>query len=433
MGVNKIIFGGETVVDLTGDTITADKLLRGTTAHGANGEQIVGTCSYDSDTTDATAKLSEILGGRTAYVGGGKVTGTMPDNGAVNHSMSHKMELWQIPQGYHNGSGGVYLDTTETAKLIPENIRQNVEIFGVTGTLEEGIDTTDATATADKILSGETAYAKGSKVTGTMKNNGALSATIISKTDNLKIPEGYHDGSGTVGISYTEQNKIISTNIKKGVTILGVSGKNTVVDTETAAGGIYAGKVMDGYVGYVNGNKITGTVADYSWGENVTGSPKNLTYVSNEDGYATFRVVNTGLYSNGSSATRLRFNLADQGVIASNIVSGKTVLGVTGTAAKGIIKKTGTSTVNSAGANNSGIITTLGYTGGNGLPTTILLSNGTDTLWGTQTSSGNYTFYHGGNSYSGSSTRIYENDYAIIYVYTPWVASTSVSWTMYFE
>lgn len=306
----------------------------------------------------------------------------------------------------------------------------NKVIFGG----ETVVDLTSDTITADKMLIGTKAHsANGEAITGTMKNNGALSVTIISKTDNLKIPEGYHDGSGTVGISYTEQNKIISANIKKGVTILGVSGKSTVVDTETAAGGIYAGKVMDGYVGYVNGNKITGTVADYSWGENVTGSPKNLTYVSNEDGYATFRVVNTGLYSNGSSATRLRFNLADQGVIASNIVSGKTVLGVAGTAAKGIIKKTGTSTVNSAGANNSGIITTLGYTGGNGLPTTILLSNGTDTLWGTQTSSGSYTFYHNGNSYSGSSTRIYENDYAIIYVYTPWVASTSVSWTMYFE
>lgn len=135
MAISKVIYGGQTLIDLTGDNITPAALLVGHTAHGADGEEIVGACNYDSNTKDATAKQSEILGGRTAYVGGKKLSGTMPNLGGVDHGMTTKMEVWQIPQGYHDGSGGVYLDSTETAKLIPENIRQGVKIFGVEGTM----------------------------------------------------------------------------------------------------------------------------------------------------------------------------------------------------------------------------------------------------------------------------------------------------------
>lgn len=201
---------------------------------------------------------------------------------------------------------------------------------------ETVIDISDTTVTAEKMTAGAIAYDKsGAKIAGTMPDKGAVSGEILTKADTVTIAEGYHNGLGAVKIAAAEQNKILSENIKKGVTILGVAGKSTVVDTETAAGGISAAKVMDGYVGYVNGNKVTGTVADYSWGESVTGSPKALNYVSNEDGCATFRVANTGLYSNSQSATRLRFNLAEQGVVAENILSGKTVLGVEGKASGG--------------------------------------------------------------------------------------------------
>ena len=63
MAINKVIFGGETLIDLSGDTIKADKLLTGYKAHGADGEIINGTCDFDSNTQDATASASEILAG----------------------------------------------------------------------------------------------------------------------------------------------------------------------------------------------------------------------------------------------------------------------------------------------------------------------------------------------------------------------------------
>lgn len=57
-----------------------------------------------------------------------------------------------------------------------------------------------------------------------MPNNGAVSGTIASKAAAYTIPQGYHDGSGKVQISATEQAKIVAGNIKSGVELLGVTG-----------------------------------------------------------------------------------------------------------------------------------------------------------------------------------------------------------------
>ena len=74
MAKNKIIYGSEVLIDLTGDTAMAADILSGKKAHNRTGNQITGTCTYDADTSDATALQSEILNGRTAYVNGEKVT-----------------------------------------------------------------------------------------------------------------------------------------------------------------------------------------------------------------------------------------------------------------------------------------------------------------------------------------------------------------------
>lgn len=133
MAISKVVYGGETLIDLTSDTITADKLKKGYTAHGADGEVINGTCEHDANTQDATAAESEILVGETAYVRGNKVTGTMKNNGAVSGKISAKAGKYTVPQGYHDGSGTVQIDPTEQAKLVPANIREGVTILGVAG------------------------------------------------------------------------------------------------------------------------------------------------------------------------------------------------------------------------------------------------------------------------------------------------------------
>lgn len=136
MAISKVVYGAQTLIDLTADTITADKVLTGYTAHGKDGEQISGTCAFDVNSQDATAQVAELLTGKTAYARGAKLTGTMPNNGGVTGTISTVAGQHTIAQGYHDGSGKVSIDSTEQAKIIPSNIKQGVEILGVTGTLE---------------------------------------------------------------------------------------------------------------------------------------------------------------------------------------------------------------------------------------------------------------------------------------------------------
>lgn len=134
MAKNKIIFGNEVLIDLTGDSVTASDLAYGVTAHDRSGTIITGTSTKDSDTTDANATASEILSGKTAYVNAQKVTGSMPNRGAVTGVIDEVDEVYHIPSGYHDGSGTVAIDSTEQAKIIASNIKDGVEILGVTGT-----------------------------------------------------------------------------------------------------------------------------------------------------------------------------------------------------------------------------------------------------------------------------------------------------------
>lgn len=134
MANSKIVLSnGEVLIDLTKDTVEPSKLLEGITAHGPDGEQVVGTCTFDADTTDATATAAEILSGKTAYKNGLKLTGSMPNNGAVSGNISNKNTPYTVPQGFHDGSGTVRIDPAEAAKLIPDNIREGVTILGVQG------------------------------------------------------------------------------------------------------------------------------------------------------------------------------------------------------------------------------------------------------------------------------------------------------------
>lgn len=132
--INKIIYDSRTLIDLTTDTVTADKLLTGATAHDKSGAIITGTCAFDADTSDANAAASEILDGKTAYVGGAKIVGTMPNKEAVKGTISDVDTPYKIPMGFHDGSGTVEIDEVEKGKLTAENIKQGVEILGVTGT-----------------------------------------------------------------------------------------------------------------------------------------------------------------------------------------------------------------------------------------------------------------------------------------------------------
>lgn len=188
--INKVVYGGNTLIDLTADTVSADKLASGITAHDKSGAVITGTNTYDSDTSDDTAAVAEILSGKTAHARGALLTGTMPNNGSVTGTITTKAGEYTIPQGYHDGSGKVGISSTEQAKIIASNIRQGVEILGVTGTMSgsEDVHAQSKTVTptaASQVVSPDTGYNYLTQVTvnaipyvTTENSAGGLTATI---------------------------------------------------------------------------------------------------------------------------------------------------------------------------------------------------------------------------------------------------------------
>ncbi len=148
---NKVIYGGDVIIDISTDDVTAADVLSGKKFHLPSGAPSTGTCAYDADTSDATATAAQILSTKTAYKNGSKLTGTMPNRGAISGSISTVDGEYTVQQGYHDGSGKVSIDSTEQAKIIAGNIKSGVEILGVTGTYSgEAISVQSKTATPAK-------------------------------------------------------------------------------------------------------------------------------------------------------------------------------------------------------------------------------------------------------------------------------------------
>ena len=160
-------------------------------------------------TEDATATSDDILDDQTAYVGGEKVVGTMPNNGAVSQTLTPSTTSYTVPKGYHNGTGKVSI-VTETKSATPTKSAQtitptsgkvlsSVSVAAIPAAYQ---DVTSVTATAADVLDGKVIVnASGNKLTGSMANNGSVTGTIDGLTTTSKeIPAGYTTG-GTVSLT----------------------------------------------------------------------------------------------------------------------------------------------------------------------------------------------------------------------------------------
>lgn len=180
---NKVIYGGETLIDLTGDNAEASDVLSGKAFHLRSGAPATGTCTYDADTGDATAAAAEILTGKTAYVAGSKVTGSMPNRGSATGTITTKAQQYTIANGYHDGGGKVSISATEQAKIIAGNIKAGVTILGVEGTMtgkdDMVLQTKSATPrTTSQTILPDTGYDGLSQVN--------VAAIPVTRTDNAQ-------------------------------------------------------------------------------------------------------------------------------------------------------------------------------------------------------------------------------------------------------
>ena len=158
------------------------------------------------------ATSDKILSGYTAYVKGNTITGSIPSKGATTYTPGTVNQTI---------ASGQYLSGAQTIKgdanLVAANIAKGKSIFGISGTY-----TSDANAVAGNILSGKTAYVNGNKITGSIPSKGA--ATYTPGTSNQTIASGqYLSGTQTI----KGDANLIASNIKKGVSIFGVTGTST--------------------------------------------------------------------------------------------------------------------------------------------------------------------------------------------------------------
>lgn len=287
------------------------------------------------DVTAVTAAAGDVLATKVFVTASGTVTtGTMPNRGAVNQTLSTTTTSYTVPNGYHNGSGTVKI-TLETAKVTPTESSQ--DITPSTGKVLSKVtvdpipqiyaDVTDATADATMILKDQTAYvggidasgkAKAEKIVGTMPNNGATGTSLNTTTTSYTIPAGYTTG-GTVNISLEEKTATPTTadqtitptsgKVLSSVTVKGVS------ITMPTANEILSGKTVSVTSSGTTLGSVTGNIA----------SKAAATYYPQPAGTGTGKgdqTISSGQYLSGTQTIKA---VTTSGISAANIKHGVTI------------------------------------------------------------------------------------------------------------
>lgn len=327
---------------------TIASLIELTSAKLASGNTILGVAGSSNvvDTSAGTATAAQILSGKIAYVDGAKLTGTMANKTgtaeytatAALDSTNSELEMTIPATGYYSTSNKLKASFSTIASLLgltSAKLASGNTILGVSGN-SNVVDTSEGTASESQILSGQIAYVDGTKLTGTMSDKTATSeytvTAVLDSTNNeleMTIPaEGYYSTSNKLKASFSSIATLLgltSEKLASGNSILGVSGNSNIVDT--SAGTATAAQILNGKVAYVDGTKLTGTMADKTGTAEYTATAA-LDATNKE---LEMTIPAAGYYSTSNKLKASFSTIASLlGLTSAKLASGNTILGISG-------------------------------------------------------------------------------------------------------
>lgn len=291
---------------------------------------------------------ADILLSKTAYVDGEEIVGTMPNIGAISELISAVAQEIALPEGYHDGTGTVEIDPTEVAKIIAENIKSGVTILGQAGSLQPGVDTSDADAVAGNILNGKIGYVKGAKVTGSIPIQAAKTVTPATSAQTAVSSGTYCSGAITVAAIPSQTTggaKYATTSAQTAVAASKYVTSNVTLgalsQTNLAAANIVRGKTITIKSGSTNIWSVTGSndaLKYVSGSTTANNGSKAFRYTSDRSITYNYSQINPGItplfafgytdgliyWRNGSAAWNITDYPADTSAYSNGLNSGWT-------------------------------------------------------------------------------------------------------------
>ncbi|MEZ3516186.1 MAG: hypothetical protein K1W37_13260 [Lachnospiraceae bacterium] len=272
------------LIDPSKDTVTAETLLNGYTAHNAAKTKITGTLADKTGTADYNAEAS--------------IDGT-----------NKRIKLKVPATGKYGVGNYLYAAYTTIANLIGLTAAKLVKgntILGITGS-NNNMDTSGADAGAGDVLAGKKAGVKGSLITGTMPNKGAWTGATTGN-GNVTIPAGYHNGQGHVSGAGAYNAGVSAADGRVNADSANYRGGYNAGVSATKKGTAGAGDVLSGKT-FTNGSSVgaSGTMPNKgAWTGATTGSGNVAIPAGYHNGQG--HVSGAGAYNKGVTDADARVN-----------------------------------------------------------------------------------------------------------------------------